>query len=532
MRSIVIIAIACLLQFSTALSASPFWKPCEVPERWNGINYYSRQGFYNMLNRWYGTDQFTGQPVHQSVLQDLNLLSRHGVNFFHLYIWDTAWGFGVGFNSFDGVPGISENEDPRRSENRQMEALHEFLWLAEQRCMFVEIHFASVAAIQLLSQSRTVEDATEAARRYAEWVEIFIRELSSQHRNIIAWGGPYALGPVADVGVNNEWNVFFAEQYRILRTIARETAPAPGLGGMAINLIWQVTALPDGYHYAWDAAQSQRAAKVPLDMGLPEPDFYMLQLYNANTSDLLKALRVLTGPPTSKDAISIDPKKIVVVEFGTSTSLAPPPYGMRRAGSGDAWVPSMTLEGHRQWLENTLCAFTAAGITKMAHWTLHDPWNFWMEPPFNVRGDALAWMGYWGLLPLVPIDAQPKPSFWALSDFYRNGILACATPPEPIIALVANRTVTGMGKPVTLTWTAADVDYLEIDNGIGQVRNSIGNIIVHPMEPGMHTYTLTARNTDQNGVTNTQSASVTIRILSVKESLRIPLPSPGGSRKR
>ena len=509
------IVMACFLEFSGMLfaSASPFRKPCKDPEQLNGINYYSRQGFYNMLNRWHDVDQFTGKPVHLSVAQDLNLLSKNNVNFLHLYIWDKAWGFGVGFNAFDGMPGITGTEDPRLSENRQMQALHGFLWMAEQRCMFVEIHFASAAAIQQLLQSLTTEEAIGAARRYTQWVEIFMRELAPTHRNIIAWGGPYAIGPAPDTGGGeNGWNAFFAEQYRILRAIARETAPAPKLGGMAINLSWDVRALPDGYHYAWDAEKTQRAAKVLIDMELPEPEYYMLQLYNANTGDLRKALLTLTGPPTSEDAISVDPAKIIVVEFGTSTSLADPPYGIRRAGFGDAWVPSMTLEGHRQWLVNTLCAFQATGITNMAHWTLYDAWNFWMEPPFNMRGDALAWSGYWGLAPLLPIDEKPKPSFTALSDFYANGMLSCEAPPEPVIALGADIAVARIGRPITITWTAADVDYLEIDNGIGQVRNSVGSIIVRPAKPGTHIYTLIARNTDADGATVTRTASVTVRV--------------------
>ena len=85
-------------------------------------------------------------------------------------------------------------------------------------------------------------------------------------------------------------------------------------------------------------------------------------------------------------------------------------------------------------------------------------------------------------------------------------------PPEPVIALGADIAVARIGRPITITWTAADVDYLEIDNGIGQVRNSVGSIIVRPAKPGTHIYTLIARNTDADGATVTRTASVTVRV--------------------
>src|SRR5205085_8058648 len=99
----------------------------------------------------------------------------------------------------------------------------------------------------------------------------------------------------------------------------------------------------------------QRAGKVMIDMGLREPDLYMLQLYNANSLDLERDLKSLSGPASSR-GISIAAEKLVAVEFATSSSLAPPPYGNEIASSGDANTPTMDLAGHAQWLTNTLCA--------------------------------------------------------------------------------------------------------------------------------------------------------------------------------
>jgi hypothetical protein len=481
-----LILVSCFLYCANAFAASPFGKSCTVPERWNGINYYSRAHFYNMLNDWYKTEPYTGLPLFKAVNRDLDLLSRNGFNFLHLYVWDKQWGFGVGFNSI--------GEDPRLSDNDQMAALHEFISAAERRCMFVGIHFASKSAIDMLKAAKGRLEAEAAGRAYAEWAGIFIKELSPKHRNIILWAGPYALGSVADVGgLGNDWNVFAKAAHEGVYKVAKETAPAPELGKVGVNIIFRNQAT-DGYHYAWDGAETQRANYVMKEFSVPEPDIYMLQLYNANSTDLLKGLQQITGPPTSANAAPIDPKRILVVEFGNSSSLADPPYGMRMAGTGDAAVPSMTLKGQAQWLTNALCAFQKAGINKMAYWTLHDAWNFWTAPPFNMQGSALAWSGYWGLMPLAPLDALPKPSWYVLANHYSNDFLACSTPPEPVISLTAQRDITPWRRSIVLSWTATDVDHMELDQGIGVVKGSIGSVRVMAPAYGVVRYTLTAIN--------------------------------------
>lgn len=66
-------------------------------QSWKGINYYPRgHEFYNMLNDWYNYDANAGgYYVRNSVINDMALLHSNGVNFLHLYLWDSQF-YGTG----------------------------------------------------------------------------------------------------------------------------------------------------------------------------------------------------------------------------------------------------------------------------------------------------------------------------------------------------------------------------------------------------------------------------------------------------
>ena len=469
-----------------------------IPSTWNGINYYPRRHqFYNMLNDWFTTDQTEGIPVSQMVNNDLGLLRSNGFNFVHLYIWDSDW-FGIGFNPI--------GQDPSTSPNNQWGALDGFLSEAESNGIYVGIHFVSKSPINRLNCGISTGDANQMGIGYSNWTGAFMNYFSPRHMNILMWGFAFALGPVPDVGGSaSSWNAFFASAYSNMYSLAHSTAPAPGLGLMAIDIGWGASPDPNGYDYSWDAARAQRAAKVVLDLQLPEADIYMLQLYNANSSDLQRDLATLTQTQ-QPNGIQIAASKILAVEFATSSSLASAPYGNQVASSGDSNTPTFDLNGQAAWLTNTLCAFRNVGIGKLAYWGLYDAYDFWQAAPFCFGVQDLAWNGYWGLLPL-PEGYGAKPSWTVLTSFYMFRTLNCSSPPAPDVSLTSNVSSVPSGKSFTLTWTASDTSYMSIDQGVGQVTTSLGSKTIIAGSPGTVTYTLTATN---GGQVSTASATVVI----------------------
>ncbi|MDP3954289.1 MAG: hypothetical protein Q8Q06_02640 [bacterium] len=384
-----------------------------IDESWYGINYFPQNHqFYNMFYDWYTLDRQTGKLVYQIVENDLAMLSLCGFDFLHLYIWEEAW-FQRGFKSL--------GSDPRDSDNDQWNALNEFVVLADKYGFKVGVHFANKTVIDKLQSGITKEEAVKLGEDYYDWASIFIKELS-RHENIVLWGFIYGFSPAPLAGgEENGWNAFFKSGYsKFDRLISSLRPKNPALLG--INLAIKVIPFKFGIRtrYIWNTFELQRQAKVLTDMGLREPDVFMLQLYNHNDVDLKYALKDLTSGPLVREGISLDPKKIFVVEFGASSSLANPPYGNNIFGVGDSFSPSYDLNGHRSWLLRTLRAFNSFGINKMAYWTLYDAPDFWSGPPFNKTKDDpdFAWQSHLGLMPYGK-NLKPKPAFWDISRFYK-----------------------------------------------------------------------------------------------------------------
>lgn len=484
-----------------------------APERWNGISYYTAgHQFYNMLNDWFSVDSVTGLPVYEMADRDMAMLASEGFNFLHLYLWDKNW-FGVGFNPLE--------QNPCDSENSQWPALDDFLSRAEKYGLYVGLHFASFPVVERLQSNITVAEAKRLGDDYFAWTRFFVENLSPRHGNIVLWGFVYGFGPAADAGgEQNPWNAFYKTAYRQLYDLIKsKTRPGLGLGRMAVNLVAAVKPAGDGYNYNWNADQVRKQAGVITELGLPAPDIYMLQLYNANSANLAGFLsQLLPQSVFGQDPGAIKPEKILVVEFGNSSSLADPPYGNNLAGVGDAFAPSLTLAGHRQWLINSLCAFRTAGVNKMAYWELYDAWDFWQKPPFSLSGLTLAWNGYWGLFGYNPYLNQPlapKPGFEALTAYYKNEDITCSMPPVPVISLKAEPDSVVLGESFDLIWTATDVQYMAIDNGVGQVFNSLGSIKIRAETTGLLKYTLTAtaRNTGLGqSIERQATADVEVRV--------------------
>jgi len=522
-HSFPILTLASLL-FCLAAAATALPPP---PSQWNGVNYFPRyHQFYNMLNDWYATDSATGQQVAQLADGDMATMASNGFNFLHLYVYDSDW-FGVGFNpmrkSLTGAP----YNPPQFSPNNQWAALDDYLAKAESHGLYVGIHFVSKYPIDQLNGGIDATGATQMGQDFAEWADTFVSYFAARHQNIALWGLIYALGPIPDQPLSS-WNAFFVNAYQGVYATAKggSGCVSGGLNQVGINLGMQAHAEADGYHYSWDSASAQRTAKAMRDLNLCDPDIYMLQLYNASSADLSQSLANLTGAPPA-DGIAIPAAKILAVEYATSSSLAPSPYGNQIPTFGDAYTPTTDLAGQAQWINNTLCAFAGQGVEKTAYFGYYDAADTWAAPPFNYTGAALAWNGYWGLLPLDP-NAAAKPSWSTLTSYFRFGSLACSDPAPPAVTLTANAGWVGAGYPLTLSWTAYDVRQLSLSPGIGALTPanvdacaslsasgceglSYGTKTVYPPNAGSMTYALTGTDSSSGGSLSA-SASVTVTV--------------------
>jgi len=484
------------------------------------MNYYHGE-FYQMLYKWWQNDELTGRPTHELVKKDMDLMKKYGINFLHLYIWDNTW-FTDDFPGWQGMGFNPIGQNPCASDNKQWQAIDDFLTAAESRGIYVGIHFVSYPVIKKLNSGISAEEARELGHEYFEWTEVFIEKLSARHGNIIMWGMIYGFGPAPGVDADNAWNAFFKAAYEPFYKLAKDTAPFPGLGKVGINLNVHTRPMEDGYHNDYDPVFIQRQANTPEVLGLPRPDIFMLQLYNHNSGDIFdNLLSKITGPPLALDTETIKPEEILVVEFGTSTSVEPWPYGNNTIDKGDALTPSLTLNGHDQWLKNNLCVFSRVGINKIAFWTFYDNWYFWSKPPFNASFDKVNWSGFWGLKaygPGVPADTPPKPALNILSNYYKTGNLSCSPIAKPVVSLHTNDRKLTVGRQLTLGWTATDMNFMTIDNGIGQVRGSTGAVTITPEKIGFTTYTIYAEN-KYGDMTESAVSSVTVEIVSENNGL-------------
>ncbi|PJE50373.1 MAG: hypothetical protein COV29_04335 [Candidatus Yanofskybacteria bacterium CG10_big_fil_rev_8_21_14_0_10_36_16] len=499
-----------------------------LPRDWKGINYYpENHHFYHMLNDWWTVDEKTNLPVHQVVDNDMALMRKNGFNFLHLYIWDNVW-----FRELNDWPGIGFNpigQNPCLSNNDQFLALDDFITKARRHNLYVGISFVTKPVIDKLNSGITAEEAAKLGKNYYDWTSVFINSLAPRHRNILLWGFIYGFGPSPDAGVENPWNVFYKNAYEPFYQLAKDTALYPGLGLVGVNLTMPSRQTEDG-SFVWDTKHAQKQAGIITEMNLPDPDIYMLQLYNANSLDLTKALKELSESKLDEKSKTIPYEKIFAIEFGSSSSFADPPYGNNMEGFGDALSPSFDAEGHAQSISNTLCALESVGINKLGYWTLYDAWNFWQKPPFNfdINTFNLAWNGYWGLLPHTPStqnQSPPKPAFKTLSSFYKTKSLHCEVPPEPIVKLQLHKQTVLLDdiQKVTLAWTAAEARNLVLKNGNKEIplHGTAGRIELEiSLKSGEERIITLVANNFNNNETIVSKTSVTIKYKQTETPMR------------
>ena len=128
----------------------------------------------------------------------------------------------------------------------------------------------------------------------------------------------------------------------------------------------------------------------------------MIQPYNANSWDLNAGLTSLSTGSVS-DGLAPSVAKLFVVEIATSSSLDSTIAAVSsssRANNVPSWgdwqTPTTTVSGQVQWLNNTLCTFSALGIQKMAYWSMYDPYTMWSTYPWQLSGQDLSWNAFLG----------------------------------------------------------------------------------------------------------------------------------------
>jgi hypothetical protein len=470
--------------------------PLVVPTVWKGINYSPRRHSYpRMLYDWYTFDAAAGMLVKDMVAGDLTRLKDNGVNVLHLYLWDRThlkkYSGGAepsGFYSCSSDPSTNPTQTPA-----QWAALHEFLSLAEARNLFVALHFANQCVKDRIKSPGVSTDET-IANEYVTWMNYFVSGLSPTHRNILFWGLNWSWDPVPYPEARNDdgnspevWGRSYKGLDDAVKN-ANQTYAMQATVGVGLKM-WFMDPAPSCVNpcppypqsrsvstilprpaggYAWNYAESQIIAKrmrdeLTLRYGFQkDPDYYMPQGYAPNTSDLRAALFALASGPVS-GGISVPVSKMFIHEFATSSSAADAPNGtsMLTASMEDSQLPSATLDGQSQWLKNALCAYTGLGINKFAYWAMYDPYELWSQTPWNLTGHGLAWQGFWGLINRAGTD---KPSWAALTNYYKSNSLSCPAAPTPVLALKPEGDYYTIAQPLRVTWAAADVTSLRLNS--------------------------------------------------------------------
>ena len=140
---------------------------------------------------------------------------------------------------------------------------------------------------------------------------------------------------------------------------------------------------------------------------------------------------------------------------------------MQWASVADAQTPTTTASGQSQWVSNVLCGYLSAGLSKLAYWSMYDPYTLWATSPWSQSGGTLAWDGFWGLA--YENDGSgsflAKPSWATLSSYYLNGSLSCTA--SPVVSLQADASYYTLAQPMQMSWTAAETHSLSLSQGDG-----------------------------------------------------------------
>ncbi|MGH9454100.1 MAG: hypothetical protein ACRD2O_09055, partial [Terriglobia bacterium] len=431
--------------------------PLTLPGVLKGVTYFPRgHAWYRMLYDWYSYDCVTsseplscvsGETVASIVSADLAQLKSRGINFIHLFLWDTQLLKDAGL--LTSGPGFNPS-DPTSSSGAvggktQWQALEDFVAAASQNGIYLDLHFAAAWPADDIAGGQNGATVGEA---YATWVNSFITDLTvvRNNQNILIWGINYsAFGPVQSP--SDPTSIFWQTMYPlVLQTVQQHPYPT-GRALLAVDANFYgppaagpVLAQLGGYHWTWQQAQ-QNATYFRQQLNLV-PDIFNFQLWNANSGDLDANLQCLAGQtnsvcPTTPDQSCSGPcdvipfNKMVATEFGAGSSMEAPLLGDSIASYGDANEPTTTAAGQVQWLTDTLCVFSSLGLPAYVYHGLYDSASMW-EEDWDQSGQQLAWNGYWGLTSETGVDKPARQAFMVNPS--------CSAPPTPVIALQSDAT--------------------------------------------------------------------------------------------
>jgi hypothetical protein len=560
---------------ATFTSISPLPPP---PTRWNSVFYYPRRHEYHrMLFEWETVDGTitrygrsypgTGLLVKEVARRDLLMLAQNGINVVHLYLWDRSLlpqeagrpipgTSGSERAGFCDLPAHPQSDGSACDSSRQWAALQEFVGYAEDAGIYVVLHFASE---KLKGSSPTPAD-------YIAWTGKFMAHLAAR-RNVLAWGMGWEW-PISDSN-----NMAWAEIYKGMDQNARAYSHTPGVTGLVGAYIQMFLseqqflinetefktlqrshiqhrnqdagppAPTDSYKYDWAKTQANveliRQSLAAVGHPRAYPDLYLFQAYAPNSRDLEAALLNLTS------AAGIPASKIFIHEFATSSPMCDGPCpgqdpvkGNDVSSAGDDNVPALTPAGQATWLNNMLCAFHNAGVTKLNYFGMYDAYALWTDAQWGHTGDALAWFGYWGLAYQQETDGS-KAAWTTLTNYYRNGAAALACGSRQVAATLRPENPTAYyitGQKIGVQWTAAETTQWEIA-GVAATTPSYQCSYISVTDPlaltpitafghyhldgscasarldpasstGLRQYTFTARNSDGSSVT----ASTTVNV--------------------
>lgn len=404
-------------------------------QRWKGINYtVRRHGFWEMLGDWNDYDTESGRYVWEMVTTDLYRLSANGFNFLHFYLWSNQTLRDVSGCAQTGQCGALDRyglafPDPFSTTQSaaQMDALERFLTVAEQAGLKVLIH---------LTHTPTTQNRNPAGvSQHLAWAEKIIKQVLPRHRNIVAWSAAYGLEPVPWDGggaATSDYSITWRDVYLGVRGHVQANSAAPGLQdkmaarippGLSPSLGQdQRDGYAEPFTFGWRLVQ-QKARTMKEMLGY-EPDYYLIDPYNANSQSLDQQFLLPLTTITDPNGLMIGPSKIVASEFTTSTSVraagdSDVRHGNQYITAADALSPTLTPDGQATWLRKTLCVLNQRGIHKTAFWTYADMYSTWVGQPWNNGGYGLAWSGYWGVV-YESEGSSDKPSWGVLTSYYQN----------------------------------------------------------------------------------------------------------------
>lgn len=502
-----------------------------------------------MLYDWYSWDSTAGKYVYQMADDDLLRLSQNGYNLVHLYLWDKDSLISANANEPAGFASSPSNPallPGTTTTAPQWTALNEFVNAAKNRGLYVALHFVSG---RLLNQISSGIDPNTSSAEFASWAGAFVQYLTPAHNNIVMWGVAYALGPAPGQPLNI-YSVTFAKCYKKVDDIVRAQSPSTAgiLGLIGANLAFELlngsaplvnnVIIPRGSAYAWDWQTAQKRVKTMRDALTAEygftkdPDLYMIQPYNANSWDLNAGLTSLSTGSVS-DGLAPSVAKLFVVEIATSSSLDSTIAAVSsssRANNVPSWgdwqTPTTTVSGQVQWLNNTLCTFSALGIQKMAYWSMYDPYTMWATYPWQLSGQDLSWNAFWGLIYESESDGD-KPSWTALKNYYQSGTLSCSGTPSgatPIVALLTSSNYYTQAQPIRAIYNAADSDSLGLNSSHGSSYSCaasqtsplssslVGSCGYVDADPTYYSGSRSLVLTGYNGLGGTQFSSATVTV--------------------